>query len=148
MMIESSLEIIARELTKLVKLQTEKVHGSAIMYERKKDEPDTVIPKKKEKKAKPEKKVKPKKKISTLDKIAVKAFVDTAKKSKKLTIKDVTDEARDLVDGFAKDRKGYEKAKQVLRKVGAASLKDLAPEKYAEAVNGFRNAISILKGNK
>ncbi len=135
-MIESSLEIIARELTKLVKLQTEKVHGSVIVY-KKDDEPDTVIPKKKEKK---EKKVKPEKKEKR-----VKPEKKVEKVSKKLTIKDVTDEARNLVDGFPEGRKGYEKAKQVLRKVGAASLKDLAPEKYAEAINGFRSAIVSLR---
>ncbi len=53
----------------------------------------------------------------------------------------VKKEARALVDGFPEDRKGFEKAKKILKKLGAEELADLAPVKYADAVNAFRKAV-------
>ncbi len=61
----------------------------------------------------------------------------------KLTAKIVKDEARILVDTFSEDRKGYKKAKAILKKLGAAELENLVPEKYADAVNAFRKAVKL-----
>ncbi len=59
----------------------------------------------------------------------------------KITADDVKKEARILVDNFTEDRRGFEKAKKILKKLDASGLDDLVPEKYADAVNAFRKAV-------
>lgn len=116
---------------------------------------------------------KPDVEVSEIDKLAAKAFTDTVKgedtiendgvvtpleetdedgisykedeepETVKLTAKLVKDEARILVDTFSEDRKGYKKAKAILKKLGAAELENLVPEKYADAVNAFRKAVKL-----
>ncbi len=76
------------------------------------------------------------------DDVAVRAFVDSGHPTPlKITAADVKKEARALVDGFPEDRKGFEKAKKILKKLGAKELTELVPEKYADAVNAFRKAV-------
>ncbi len=94
------------------------------------------------KKAKEKKKAKPKKKTN----VTMEDMIST--KPKKLTIEDVRDEARELVDGFKQDQKGYNKAQEILRALGTASLRELVPEKYTDAINAFRRTVVILKGGK
>ncbi len=92
-------------------------------------------------KAKPKKK---EKKDIPIEKI--KKAVKEVKVSKKLTAEDVKVEARKLVDGTG-DRKGFEKAQQILKKLGVSSLKELMPEKFAEAINEFSKAIINFKAD-
>ncbi len=129
MTIEKSLERIASALEKLVDLNDKPVSAYQALGE------------KPEKKEKPKKKAKPKKEDIPLDKIK-KAVKDVKKKEevKKLTFEDVKKEARILVDGTG-DRKGFEKAQLILKKLGAPSLKELVPAMYAEAVNDFIKAV-------
>ncbi len=86
----------------------------------------------------------------TMDDIAVDAITRTVKKKPvineevkpvNLTFDDVKEEARILVDNFPENRKGFEKAKKILKKLGADELDALVPEKFAEAVNAFRKAV-------
>lgn len=86
----------------------------------------------------------------TMDDIAVDAITSTVKKEPvinegvkpvNLTFDDVKEEARILVDNFPENRKGFEKAKKILKKLGADELDALVPEKFAEAVNAFRKAV-------
>ncbi len=112
----------------------------------------------------------------TLDKLAVKAILDTVEdedadkddgfkddniagdgvvtpleetkeeeqpETVKLTADVVKNEARILVDTFSEDRKGYKKAKAILKKLGADELDALVPEKYADAVNAFRKVVKL-----
>ncbi len=65
---------------------------------------------------------------------------------KPLTADDVKMEARKLVDGFKTNRKGFEKAKKILDKLGTTRLENLVPEKYAEAINEFRKAVKLFGG--
>lgn len=81
----------------------------------------------------------------TLDDIAVDAITSTVDEEEpkpvKLTFDVVKEEARVLVDSFPENRKGFEKAKKILKKLGADELDALVPEKFADAVNAFRKAV-------
>ena len=70
-----------------------------------------------------------------------------AKKAEKLTKEDVVKEARVLVDGYRENRRGFEKAKQILNKLGAPEMDLLASEKFAEAINEFRKAVKKFGDN-
>ncbi len=88
--------------------------------------------------AKPKTKPKKKKDIPIAK---IKKAVKEVKALKKLTAEDVKAEARKLVDGFKQDQKGFNKAQQILKSLGASSLKDLLPKDYTFAINAFKLAV-------
>ncbi len=157
MPIENELKRIADALEKLVELKTEykSVHidptvkvmdvkattidkGDSLFGEVTKDAP----------KEKPKSKKKVKSDF-TLDQVKARkskkeaklVVKKEAKKAEKLTKEDVVKEARVLVDGYRENRRGFEKAKQILNKLGAPEMDLLASEKFAEAINEFRKAV-------
>lgn len=161
MSIEKNLERIANSLETLVDLQIKQVPDEKIKEVSDKNikEADFEVVKEKlvENKAddifgnpvktKPEKKVKSEKKAKPKKVKKVKPEVKkTATLSKKLTMEDVIREGRLLVDGFKTNRKGFEKAKLILNKLGTTSLKDLASSNFAEAINEFRKAVKKFGG--
>ena len=98
-------------------------------------------------------KTKPKKAAKKKEKPAVKEEPPEVKVSvddldgevSTLTADDVKAEAKKLVDHTPNSRKGYEKAENIIKELGAASLKAIVPEKYEIAISLFRKAITEWK---
>ncbi len=53
-----------------------------------------------------------------------------------------------MVDGYKEEAKRFIKGQEIIRKAGASSLRELAPEKFAQVINEFRKAVILFKGQK
>lgn len=62
----------------------------------------------------------------------------------RFSAEDVKAAAKELVDSV-EGREGFEKAQEIIKKLGAVSLKTIVPKKYSDAINLFRKAVAGWK---